>query len=246
MFTIDAGKKINVTMVAWLEGTHPHAADYCGWELRVELEIETNVNDSGWKVLGDLQEYRTISNIRYWHYYAIRGNGYSYVVHVDSPGSASFKKWLSPCIGYWGTEAGPVGSSSETVEPTTAPQGGGQSSSSSISNLVIKLDIPDGGTFSGNWYREDLSAHNYSMYAIFSNDNGSTEWRVQMTTAGDCSSVSLSDFSDSKFSTSTKLVGFIPVNGNDQTEKKRVGITAWSLQSNYNKNYRLTSDSWAN
>ena len=364
LFVVEAGHKINVTVVAWLEGTHPHAADYCGQELYVELEIETNVSDmeyvylhdwtvgdsendissanyasaqtrtsghwlagdslvamsyydtvaetykttimtvdgydttyggavfkaaipkyvitnisfyrlndsytdnihyglifnswhtrqgvndqlnnnirnAGWKVLGDLAESRKIGSITYSHYFAIRGNGYGVVPHNEI--DENFAMWLSPCIGYWGTSSGPAADSGSSVQPTTSSGGGG--SSSAINGLTIKLDIPDGGTFSGNWYRNDLGSNgNYDMYAIFSNDGGTTKWRVKMTTASDASSVSLSSFTDSNFSTSTQIVGFVPVNRTDNSEKSTVDISYWTLQSNYNKNFTLTSATWA-
>ena len=83
------------------------------------------------------------------------------------------------------------------------------------------------------------------MYAIFSNSGGSNPWRIKMTAASDASSVSLSTFTDSRFSTSTQIIGFVPVNRNDNTEKSTVGISYWTLQSNYNKNFTLTSATWA-
>lgn len=43
LFTIEAGKSINLTVVAWLEGTHPRAKDYIGKELTFEIQIETNI-----------------------------------------------------------------------------------------------------------------------------------------------------------------------------------------------------------
>ena len=236
LFTIDPGKTISLTVVAWLEGTHPRAKDYVGKELTFEIEIETNVNEmeevylhdwtvadtygsytkdggdadyrkamfydggesggvnqwlsgdvdivmsyydtiaetyktsvmtkvsgkdtngcnmfktaipkyvatnisfyrlskhgddvfdgtvynswhtyagvnnninsdiSGWRILGNLAETRNIGNTtsKYVHYYAMRGNKYGTVPHNDS---SRYTKWLSPCIGYWGTINGPV------------------------------------------------------------------------------------------------------------------------------------------
>ena len=371
LFVVEAGHKITLTVVAWLEGTHPHAAEYCGQELYVELEIETNVSEmeyiylhdwtvgdtengisssnyaqaqtrssghwlagdslvamsyydtvaqtykttimtidgsdstyggtvykaaipkyvltdisfyrlndsytdvhyglvfnswhtrtgvndqlhsdiknSSWKVLGDLAESRKIGSMTYSHYFAIRGNGYGVVAHQET--DANFIKWLSPCIGYWGTSSGPIGytggGSSGGGSSGGGSSGGGSSGggSSSITNLNIKLGIPDGGTFSGNWYRNDIGSNgNYDMYAIFSNSGGSNPWRIKMTAASDASSVSLSTFTDSRFSTSTQIIGFVPVNRNDNTEKSTVGISYWTLQSNYNKNFTLTSATWA-
>ncbi len=365
LFVVEAGHTINLTVVAWLEGTHPHAGDYCGQELYVELEIETNVSEmeyiylhdwtvgdseddisnsnyaqaqtrssghwlagdsiiamsyydtvaetykttimtldgsdttyggkvykaaipkyvttnisfyrlndsytdvhyglvfnswhtragvndqlnndiknSSWKVLGNLAESRKIGSMTYSHYFAIRGNGYGVVAHQET--DANFIMWLSPCIGYWGTSSGPIGySGGSTPQPTTS-SGGGGGTSSAITGLNIKLDIPDGGTFSGNWYRNDLgSGGNYDMYAIFSNSGGSNPWRIKMTTASDASSVSLGDFTDSRFTSLTQIIGFVPVNRNDNTEKSTVGISYWTLQSNYNKNFTLTSATWA-
>lgn len=234
LFTIEPGKSIRLTVVAWLEGTHPRAKEYVGKELTFEIEIETNVNEmeeiylhdwtigdkhtnfgkdkvreahtweggnwlsgdvnivmsyydtfgddddstgswkstvmtdagtdsngckqyktaipkyvntkisfyrlsehgddvfdgtifnswhtyvgvrnnmntdikghSDWELLGDIAEYRSIGNTarNYTHYYALRGNDYSVVAHNASD---RYTKWLSPCIGYWGTANGPV------------------------------------------------------------------------------------------------------------------------------------------
>lgn len=368
LFVVEAGKSINLTVVAWLEGTHPHADEYCGQELYVELEIETNVaemeyiylhdwsiadgegdnvnssnyataqtranghwvagdsllamsyydtiaetnktaimtldgtdptyggkvfkaaipkyittdisfyrlNDSytdvpyglvfnswhtrqgvndqlnstiknnHWKVLGDLNESRKIGSTTYSHYYAIRGNNYNDVPHDTSDSSESWAKWLSPCIGYWGTSSGPIGySGSGSSSGGDPPSGGGSSSTSStIKNLNIKLDIPDGATFSGNWYRNDLLG-NYDMYATFSNDGGQTTWDAKMTTAGNASSVSLNINNDSQYTTSTQLIKFRKKNRTDNTYKDDVSITYWTLQTNYNKNYALISQTRA-
>lgn len=44
LFTVPAGKTINLSVVAWLEGTHPYAKDYQGQEMTFSIEIETNVS----------------------------------------------------------------------------------------------------------------------------------------------------------------------------------------------------------
>lgn len=44
LFTIPAGGKINMTVVAWLEGTHPNAKDFVGKQMSLSLEVETNVS----------------------------------------------------------------------------------------------------------------------------------------------------------------------------------------------------------
>lgn len=372
LFVVEAGKSINLTVVAWLEGTHPHAGEYCGQELYVELEIETNVaemeyiylhdwsigdvhgndvnssnfaqaqnwtynnnpsghwvagdsliamsyydtiagtnkttimtldgteptyggkvfkaaipkyvttdisfyrlNDSytdvpygcvfnswhtragvndqlnpeiknsNWKVLGDLAESRKIGSTTYSHYFTIRGNNYSTVAHDVSETSQSWSKWLSPCIGYWGTASGPIGYSGDQSSTEEQQSGGG---STTISNLNIKLDIPDSGTFPGNWYRNDLSSSgngNYDMYATFSNDGGTTTWDAKMTTAADASSVSLNINNNSQYTTSTQIIKFRKKNRVDNTYKDDVNITYWTLQSNYNKNYSLISQTRA-
>ena len=234
LFTIDPGKKISLTVVAWLEGTHPRAKDYIGKELTFEIEIETNVNEmeevylhdwtigdehsnfgadrvreahswsngewltgnvnivmsyydtfgdndnntgswkstvmtyvgsdsnsctmykaaipkyvntqisfyrlsthgddvfdgtifnswhtyvgvrdnlnsgikgrSDWELLGNIAETRNVGSTttKYAHYYALRGNGYGNVAHNHAN---RYERWLSPCIGYWGTASGPV------------------------------------------------------------------------------------------------------------------------------------------
>ncbi len=225
LFTIEAGKSLNFTIVAWLEGTHKNARAFEGKKMSVEVEIETNVSEmemiylhdntvgdeydnitkdnykeaADWKggngqpsghwlsnnvviamsyydtvdktykttvmskvkgenylyqaaipmhVKTDISFYRlsttddkdvdkgtvynswhTYSNVydqmtdkakdwsdklfgkpsstrgNYVHYYAIRGNGHGLVDHNASDRHA---KWLSPCVGYWGTESGPV------------------------------------------------------------------------------------------------------------------------------------------
>lgn len=43
LFTIDKGHSINMTVVAWLEGTHPYAKNFIGQYMTIALEIETNV-----------------------------------------------------------------------------------------------------------------------------------------------------------------------------------------------------------
>lgn len=408
LFTIDAGKKINLTVVAWLEGTHPRAAEYCGQNMYLELEIETNVsemeyiylhdwtvpdgqgdnitsanfveaqtwnngsgshwlggellamsyydavaktdktaimnvdgeetiplsngrsvkttvykaaipkyvltnisfyrlnnnvapstaynypnhtekvphyglvfnswhtnsnvndmlnpsikNNDHWKVLGSLAVSRKIGLITYSHYFAIRGNNYGVVSDYDDNGnyindsskrpnyneSAShFSKWLSPCIGYWGTSSGPLGySGSESGGESGG--GGGESGGGGSSNITIsllKLDIPDAGTFTNNWYRNDVKSDGeYTVNAIFSNDGGTTTWRVPMTSTSDGSSVSLSNYTSTQFTSSTQLVGFIPVNKNNQSTKDKVNISYWTIQSNYNKVFQLKSSTSA-
>lgn len=231
LFTIPAGHSINMTVVAWLEGTHPFAKDFIGKYMSISFEVETNVTQmeeiylhdwtigddntgvnfdnyiqagktwdghswlsgnvniamqyydtvaetyktvemtkqtatdsqghtvykgsipnyvttdisfyrlskngddvypgtvynswhtfsgvnskltstaSGWKdsILGNLRENRLITGSQtscYTHYYAIRGNGYSEVAHNASD---RYTKWLSPCVGYWGTSSYPIG-----------------------------------------------------------------------------------------------------------------------------------------
>ena len=71
---------------------------------------DSSVRYSGWKILGSLASTRHIGSTttNYSHYYAIRGNGYGTVAHNDSN---RYEQWLSPCIGYWGTETGPVSTS---------------------------------------------------------------------------------------------------------------------------------------
>lgn len=230
LFEIEAGKKVNMTVVAWLEGTHPYAKEFVGKQMSVSLEVETNItqmeeiylhdwtigdnysgtvnegnyiaagkadgsgwlsgdvdiamsyydnvaevyktaimtkqsskdsqghivykaaipkyvatkisfyrlstntddvfpgtvfnawhtydgvnnhlnneikNDSNWKVLGNLAKDRYMKNstTKYTHYFAIRGNKNGLVEHNASD---RYAKWLSPCIGYWGTSSGPV------------------------------------------------------------------------------------------------------------------------------------------
>lgn len=44
LFEIEPGHSINMTVVAWLEGTHPYARNFIGQTMTVSLEIETNVS----------------------------------------------------------------------------------------------------------------------------------------------------------------------------------------------------------
>ena len=44
LFTIEPGHSINMTVVAWLEGTHPYARNFMGKTMTISLEIETNVS----------------------------------------------------------------------------------------------------------------------------------------------------------------------------------------------------------
>ena len=43
LFVIEPGHSINLTVVVWLEGTHPYARNYMGQTMTMTLEIETNV-----------------------------------------------------------------------------------------------------------------------------------------------------------------------------------------------------------
>lgn len=69
LFVVPSGHTINLTVVAWLEGSHPCAKDYIGQEMNVEIEIETNVSEMemvylhDWTV-GDTDNSVTSSNWR--------------------------------------------------------------------------------------------------------------------------------------------------------------------------------------
>lgn len=97
----------------------------------VNDHLLSSINNNGWKVLGNLAETRNMKNSTstYTHYFAIRGNGFGNVPHdnrkipndytsktysdTNSYNSAEkrYPRWLSPCIGYWGTANGPVSTS---------------------------------------------------------------------------------------------------------------------------------------
>lgn len=84
---------------------------YNSWHTFVGVNSKLSSTASGWKdnILGNLRETRKISSTGtacYTDYYAIRGNGYSTVAHNASD---RYSKWLSPCVGYWGTSTYPIG-----------------------------------------------------------------------------------------------------------------------------------------
>lgn len=83
---------------------------YNSWHTFAGVNSKLSSTASGWKdaILGDLRESRLITNSTacYTDYYAIRGNGYSTVAHNDG---SRYTKWLSPCVGYWGTSSYPIG-----------------------------------------------------------------------------------------------------------------------------------------
>lgn len=43
LFVIEPGHSINMTVVAWLEGSHPYARNFMGQTMTLTLEVETNV-----------------------------------------------------------------------------------------------------------------------------------------------------------------------------------------------------------
>lgn len=77
------------------------------WHTYDDVNNALSSTAQGWRILGNLAKTRKISSsaTTYKHYYAIRGNGYGQVGHNESD---RFQKWISPCIGYWGTSSGPV------------------------------------------------------------------------------------------------------------------------------------------
>jgi len=85
----------------------PYGAVFNSWHTYsgVNSALNSSINNSNWKVLGDLQETRKIGNTNntYTHYYMVRGNGYGVVSHTAAN---RFEQWLSPCIGYWGGASG--------------------------------------------------------------------------------------------------------------------------------------------
>ena len=91
LFTIDPGKKISLTVVAWLEGTHPRAKDYIGKELTFEIEIETNVNEMEEVYLHDW----TVAD-HYTNYHANGGEG-DYRVAMWYDNQATRPSYSGPC-----------------------------------------------------------------------------------------------------------------------------------------------------
>lgn len=82
---------------------------YNSWHTFSGVNSKLSNTAKGWRVLGDLRENRLItgsSTACYRDYYAIRGNGYSEVAHNARD---RYSKWLSPCVGYWGTSTYPIG-----------------------------------------------------------------------------------------------------------------------------------------
>lgn len=45
LFVLNADETKSISILAWLEGTHPRAKDFEGQQLSVEIQIETNVSD---------------------------------------------------------------------------------------------------------------------------------------------------------------------------------------------------------
>ena len=81
---------------------------YNSWHTKSGINSQLSSDASGWVNsfgLGNMLESRTKSSETYWHYFAIRGNGYGV---VDENGSNRYKEWLSPCVGYWGDNPGTV------------------------------------------------------------------------------------------------------------------------------------------
>lgn len=80
---------------------------YNSWHTYEGVNGHMTSRAQSWRVLGNLAENRKMKNSStcYSHYYAIRGNGNSYVAHDDSD---RYEKWLAPGVGYWGTSSAPV------------------------------------------------------------------------------------------------------------------------------------------
>lgn len=78
------------------------------WHTYSGVNSKLTSTAQSWRILGNLAETRQVGSTSslYTHYYAIRGNGHGEVAH--NPTSSAYPKWLSPCIGYWGTASGPV------------------------------------------------------------------------------------------------------------------------------------------
>ena len=59
----------------------------------------------------NMSDSRTIGGKTYWHYFAIRGNGWGEVDSTlgnNNEVAEKYKRWLAPCIGYWGTNEGVI------------------------------------------------------------------------------------------------------------------------------------------
>lgn len=59
----------------------------------------------------NMSDSRTIGGKTYWHYFAIRGNGYGEVDSTlgnNNEVAVKYERWLAPCIGYWGTNEGVI------------------------------------------------------------------------------------------------------------------------------------------
>jgi hypothetical protein len=80
---------------------------YNSWHTRSTYNLSSTA--SSWVTafgLGNMLTSRQKGGTTFWHYHAIRGNGYSQV-HASSD-NQKYLKWLSPCVGYWGTNNGSV------------------------------------------------------------------------------------------------------------------------------------------
>lgn len=81
---------------------------YNAWHTKSGINSQLSTTAASWKNtfgLGNMLESRTKGSETYWHYFAIRGNGYGV---VDSTGTQRYLQWLSPCIGFWGGNSGTV------------------------------------------------------------------------------------------------------------------------------------------
>lgn len=86
---------------------------YNSWHTRSTFNLSTDA--SSWLTafgLGSMLTSRVKDGETYWHYFAIRGNGYGL---VDKTASDKYLKWLSPCIGFWGSNTGSLYGSSGSV-----------------------------------------------------------------------------------------------------------------------------------
>lgn len=73
LFTVAAGTTISLTVVVWLEGTHPRASEYEGKEVTFEIEVETNVSQMEKVYLHDWTIGDNTSGVNSSNYFA-KGN----------------------------------------------------------------------------------------------------------------------------------------------------------------------------
>ena len=182
---------------------------------------------------GNLQESRRIDGVLNDTYTARRGNGYGVVTHANND-SATYQKWLSPCIGYWGYEGAPVTPDDpDTPTPPVDPDPD-DPTPPPANTVTITVELRIAANDSGLEYvRTDLSSSgNYDMYAHFSD---STSYKMSYDAgATTCKLDSL------QIPSGTSITGFEMINRTDGTSKGLITLNkSYTFVSNWTITYEL-------